>query len=154
MRNSKIFMVFFVVLLFVYVSIKTPVISAVSDVAIDLSLEPPYATDLKIDISTNNPNYPGYGDGVSLETVYSFDDAITVKNNASKTGLDTVCVSLVSKSDKLSFYLKGGTVSRTVNITLHDNESRSVGIVINTSLSELGVEEITYSVFVYEGECK
>jgi len=154
MRNSKIFTVFFVVLLFVFVSIKIPVISVIPDVMVDLSLKPPYTSDLKIDISTNNPNHPGYGDGVSLETVYSFDNAITVRNNVSKTGRDIVCVSFVSKSDKLSFYLKKGVISETVNITLMGNESRSVGIIINTSSGKLGIEEIPYSVFIYEGECK
>ena len=154
MRKSKLFTVFFVGLLFVFVGVKTPVISAVSDFVVDLKSDHPYASDRGIDISVNNPNYPGYGEGISAGTIYSFDGVITIRNNVSKTGWDTICVSLVSKSDKLRFYLNKSEISGTVNVTLRGNESTSVGIVINASSSDLGIKEIPYSVFVYEGECK
>ncbi|CUX78115.1 hypothetical protein CHITON_1336 [Thermococcus chitonophagus] len=36
---------------------------------------------LVIDFSTNNPNYPGYGDGISPASEYNFDEVFGVSNH-------------------------------------------------------------------------
>lgn len=108
--------------------------------------------NITIDISTNNPNYPGYGDGLSPSTIYRFDDAITVENNVSKTGMRVLCVQFQSEDEGLKFYADAITPSYAIYVTLGENESKSVGIELNTT-SNLGSNFANYSVYVYEGEC-
>jgi len=113
-----------------------------------------YAIDnATIDISVNNPNYPGYGNGLSPSSTYRFDDALTIENNVSKTGMDVVCVKIQSNDKNLKFYSENAPPSYTLNVTLGKNESKSVGIEINSSL-DLGLKEGKYTIYVYSGECK
>ncbi len=142
------------------IGLNAPVVSTiVEDVVggIILTSNSVYATtddnNLTIEISVNNPNYPGYGEGLSPSSTYRFDDALTIENNVSKTGMEVVCVRIQSNDENLKFYTEDTTPSDTVSITLRENESKSVGIEIN-STSGLGMEEGRYTIYVYSGECQ
>jgi hypothetical protein len=109
--------------------------------------------NLTIDISVNNPNYPGYGEGLSPSSTYRFDDALVFENNVSKTGMEVVCVQIQSNDESLKFYTEDTIPSDIVSITLRENESKSVGIEINAT-SILGLNEGKYTIYVYSGECQ
>jgi hypothetical protein len=57
---------------------------------IDLDPVQPYAYlnngKLTIEISPNNPNYPGYGDGMSHNTTYVFEEMFNVSNDLWENG--------------------------------------------------------------------
>ncbi len=115
-----------------------------------------YATrtdDLTIDISANNPNYPGYGNGLSPSSTYRFDDVLTLENDVSKTGMEVVCVKIQSNDENLKFYTGNTLPSYIINLTLRKNESKSVGIEIN-STSDLELKEGRYTIYTYSGECQ
>ncbi|ADB57849.1 DUF1102 domain-containing protein [Archaeoglobus profundus] len=125
---------------------------------VTLTSDSVYATtsngNLTIDISVNNPNYPGYGDGLSSGSVYRFDDVIVLENNVSRTGESVVCVNIQSNDDSLKFYTDSIAPSESINLTLGENESKSVGIEINSSTSGLGLVKGSYTIYVYSGECQ
>ncbi len=111
----------------------------------------PYAHDidgnLVIDISDASPFYPGYGEGLSRNTVYRFDDVIAIKNNAS-----VVCVIVQSNFDGLKFYTDGSADS-TLTFSLGENEIVYIGVEINTSLYDLGTYTGSFTIKASEGEC-
>ena len=81
---------------------------------IDLNPLQPYAyidNDtgmLVIDFSANNPNYPGYGDGISPASEYNFDEVFEVSNDLWE---ETPIVVLVTSSDsKIDLYGEEGLV--------------------------------------------
>ncbi len=143
------------------IGLNTPVVSTiVEDIVggVTVISNSIYATmsnenNLTIDISANNPNYPGYGKGLSLSSTYRFDDALIFENNVSKTGIEVICVQIQSNDENLKFYTGDAMPSDIVSITLGKNESKSIGIEIN-STSDLGLKEGKYTIYIYSGECQ
>ncbi|NJE77227.1 DUF1102 domain-containing protein [Thermococcus sp. ES12] len=99
---------------------------------------PPYAYSedgvLVVDISPNNPFYPGEGDGLSVESVYVFENAFLIENNQSETGYKEICVRVSSETPMMGFFIGDfdGSWSDVVEITLHANDSAGVGMRIDT----------------------
>ena len=109
----------------------------------------PYAKNegnLTIDITQSNPNYLGYGDGLSPGSVYRFDGLLTIENNNDFP----VCVILQSQSDLLEFYTDRESLP-AISFTLNANESMSVGVEFNAT--ELGLMEEYYDIHILEGGC-
>ncbi len=75
---------------------------------IDLTPIQPYAyiNDggvLVVDISPNNPNYPGYGDGLSPNSEYNFDEIFKVSNDLWEKNM-TIVVRITSNNTGIQFY--------------------------------------------------
>ncbi len=74
---------------------------------IDLTPVQPYAYInedglLVVDISPNNPNYPGYGMGLSPKSEYNFDEVFNVSNDLWENM--TIVVEISSDNDAIQFY--------------------------------------------------
>ncbi len=113
---------------------------------------PPYAYSkggvLFVDVSPENPFYPGYGDGLGVNGTFVFDHVFTIENNRSQTGYDEICVRVTSNAPpNVGLFTGGfgGNWSDAVEVTLAANESTSVGVRIDTHNLTLGdySDEIT-----------
>ncbi|AEH24904.1 hypothetical protein PYCH_12260 [Pyrococcus yayanosii CH1] len=63
---------------------------------------------LTIDFSANNPNYPGYGDGISPSSEYNFDEVFGVSNHLWENM--PIVVEIQSSSTNVEFYGHEGDV--------------------------------------------
>ncbi|WP_297470030.1 DUF1102 domain-containing protein [Thermococcus sp.] len=75
---------------------------------IDLTPIQPYAyiNDggvLVVDISPNNPNYPGYGQGLSPNSEYNFDEVFAVSNDLWEDNMSIV-VRITNANTAIQFY--------------------------------------------------
>lgn len=75
---------------------------------IDLTPVQPYAyiNDggvLVVDISPSNPNYPGYGMGLSPNSEYNFDEVFNVSNDLWEEGM-AIVVRITSDNTAIQFY--------------------------------------------------
>jgi len=145
-------------LLLLVTGFKTPAVSSVvGNYSILMFGLPPYAYssngDVIIDISDSSPLYPGYGKGLAKDTVYKIDEVIRIENNVSLTGWNEVCVVIKSNVEGLKFYSDLSLPNDVVYIYLSGNESKYVGIEINTSQYDLGELYGSFSVTTYEGKC-
>jgi len=140
------------IILIVTVGIGTPVFYAFEEFTIETPL-PPYAF-LTIDISEGNPFYPGYGKGLSIDTIHMFDDVMKVENNVTQTGASVICVIITSQMDGLRFYHSNTTPKESISFTLGEYESVNVGIYINTTNHTLGEVSGSFKIQAYEGECE
>ncbi len=80
---------------------------------IDLEPIQPYAYIgddglLRIDFSANNPNYPGYGDGISPASEYNFDEVFAVSNDLWERF--PIVVRVTSNNTHVEFYGHEGGV--------------------------------------------
>ncbi|AAB89180.1 DUF1102 domain-containing protein [Archaeoglobus fulgidus] len=141
-----------ITLLLIALGWRAPAISAIAAETINgvlLYSPSPYGSNeenLTIDITENNPNYPGYGKGLSPGSTYRFDDLLRIENG---NGFP-VCVVLHSQSDLIRFYTSGEAL-QTISFSLAVNESISVGVEFSST--ELGLMEESYSIKTFEGEC-
>ncbi|NJE09194.1 DUF1102 domain-containing protein [Thermococcus sp. M39] len=92
------------------------------DELIDLTPLQPYAYIdnvtgvLVIDFSVNNPNYPGYGNGISPASEYNFDEVFEVSNDLWENV--TIVVRITSNSTNVEFYGHEGDVYEVANGTI------------------------------------
>jgi len=112
---------------------------------IDLTPVQPYAYinettgKLVIDFSSSNPNYPGYGDGISPASEYNFDEVFNVSNHLWEDV--SIVVVINSSLSSVEFYGQGGVYSLTgtpatasnsaaqvVCLVLNPGEAKSIGI--------------------------
>jgi len=80
---------------------------------IDLKPIQPYAYiadngELVVDFSTGNPNYPGYGDGISPASEYNFDEVFAVSNHLWENM--PIVVRITSSNTEVEFYSHEGGV--------------------------------------------
>jgi len=143
-----------IILLLIALGLRAPAISVMASDTISVLLysTSPYAVNedtLAINITENNPNYPGYGNGLSPGTVYRFDDLLIIENNNDFP----VCVELESQSDLIEFYTDGMPPLPAISFTLAVNEHMSVGVEFNAA-EQLGLMEEYYSIQILEGGCQ
>lgn len=148
-----------ILILIVAVSISKPipVSYAFEEFTIETPL-PPYVFlyhggNLTIDISEDNPFYPGYGEGLSRDAIYKFDDVMKVENNVTQTGASVICVIITSQMKGLRFYYSNTAPEESINFTLGEYESVNVGIYINTTNYALGEVSGSFKIQAYEGGC-
>lgn len=82
---------------------------------IDLTPIQPYAYIgedgmLAIDFSADNPNYPGYGDGISPASEYNFDEVFAVSNDLWEQFPIVVRITSTSSDSRVEFYGHEGGV--------------------------------------------
>ncbi|HIP89600.1 MAG TPA: DUF1102 domain-containing protein [Thermococcus paralvinellae] len=86
---------------------------------IDLTPLQPYAYIdnetgvLVIDFSDDNPNYPGYGSGISPASEYNFDEVFEVSNDLWENL--TIVVRITSNNSHVEFYGHEGNVHKVAN---------------------------------------
>ncbi|ALM76251.1 DUF1102 domain-containing protein [Thermococcus barophilus] len=164
MISTKITLPLVAVLIFiaaVSISKPIPVSYALENDNTSFTIEiplPPYAFlyhggNLTIDISENSPFYPGYGEGLSRDAIYQFDDVIRVENNVTQTGASVICVIITSEMNGLKFYYSNTTPAESISITLSEYESANIGIFVNTTGYALGDVSGSFKIQAFEGAC-
>lgn len=141
-----------------------PVVYALADANnAYLSIEnplPPYAylSDgfLRVDISNQSPFYPGYGEGLSPNTIYVFEGVFEIYNNESETGFGEICVKISSNSSHLAFFEGSYTGFRAQDIefTVPANQSVPVGVYFNTTGLPLGDYTQGMTIQAFGGSCE
>lgn len=119
---------------------------------------PPYAflyhgSNLTIEISADNPSYPGYGEGLSGDALYKFGGVMLVENNVTQTQADVICVIITSQMQGLKFYYSNQTPSESISFSLNAYENVTIGVQMNTTGMALGNYTGTFKIQVYEGAC-
>ncbi len=114
---------------------------------IDLTPIQPYAYisengELVLDFSPSNPNYPGYGDGISPSSEYNFDEVFKVSNDLWENV--TIVVRITSSSANVEFYSRDGGVYSVDDGTLatsSDSARKDVCFVLTPgSEKKIGVD--------------
>ncbi|RLF88801.1 hypothetical protein DRN43_05070 [Thermococci archaeon] len=121
---------------------------------------PPYAylSDgfLKVEISNQSPFYPGYGEGLSPDSIYVFESVFEIENNETETGFGEICVKISSASSNIAFFEGGytGFWAQSIEFTVLANQSVRVGMRFDTHGMALGdhTQEITIQAF--GGSCE
>ncbi|KUJ98528.1 MAG: Uncharacterized protein XD43_1805 [Thermococcales archaeon 44_46] len=146
----------------VFVVRPIPVVLAVED-NVSVSIEnplPPYAYlsqgYLKIDISNQSPLYPGFGEGLSPDTVYVFDDVFEIYNNESETGAAVICVVISSSTPVIGLFVSPypGTWSQSIDFEVPANESVRVGMRFDTTGLGLGDYNQNITIQAFGGSCQ
>jgi hypothetical protein len=133
---------------------------------IDLTPLQPYAYlnngKLTIEISPNNPNYPGYGDGMSVNTTYVFEEMFNVSNELweNEDADFPICVRIsLNQGDGISFFagdydspISGpGT---QIHFTVYHNQPVPVGFIFDNTNKDLGSNGAQMSVSADAGACE
>ena len=100
---------------------------------------------LYVEITESNPNFPGYGSGLSPDTVYAFDCVFRVKN--ALWGNQTIFFTINSSSPSIMVYSPNDshvnspeTATMSMVFPLKWKEEVCVGMVFNLSgTTEVGV---------------
>ena len=146
----------------VFVVKPIPVVLAVDDnvtVPIENPL-PPYAYlsegYLKIDITNQNPLYPGFGEGLSPDSVYVFDSVFEIYNNESETGFSEICVTITSPTSVVGLFVSPytGSWSQTIEFTVPANQSVQVGMRFDTNSLPLGDYNQNITIQAFGGPCE
>ncbi len=133
---------------------------------IDLTPLQPYAYlnngKLTIEISPNNPNYPGYGDGMSVNTIYVFEEMFNVSNELweNENGDFPVCVQIsINQGDGIEVF--AGNYSNPISgpdtqvqFTVYHDEPVPVGFVFNNTDKEMGTQSVQMSINAEAGACE
>ncbi len=134
---------------------------------IDLSPVQPYAHlsngKLLIEISPNNPNYPGYGDGMSHNTTYVFEEMFNVSNELWENSKEDfpICVqiSVPQNSGVEVFagnYSDDGTATiadpgTQIQFTVYHGQPVPVGFIFNNTCETLGSHQVNMDIQAWKG---
>ena len=146
----------------VFVVKPIPVVLAVDDnvpVPIENPL-PPYAYlsegYLTIDITNQHPLYPGFGEGLSPDSVYVFDSVFEIYNNESETGFSEICVTITSPTSVVGLFVSPytGSWSKTIEFTVPANQSVQVGMRFDMNSLPLGDYNQNITIQAFGGPCE
>ncbi len=155
-----------------YKADRTITVNITSDDTELIDLDPiqPYAYlnngKLTIEISPNNPNYPGYGDGMSHNTTYVFEEMFNVSNELweNKDQNFPICVqiSVPQNSGVEVFagnYNNDGTATianpgTQIQFTVEHGQPVSVGFVFDNTCETLGGHRVNMDIQAWAGACK
>nr|WP_206205466.1 DUF1102 domain-containing protein [Thermococcus sp. MV5] len=121
---------------------------------------PPYAYlsegYLKIDISNQSPLYPGFGEGLSPDSVYVFDSVFEIYNNESETGFSEICITISSPTSVVGLFVSPytGTWSQSIEFTVLANQSVQVGMRFNANGLPLGDYNQNITIQAFGGPCE
>jgi len=145
----------------IFVVKPIPVVLAVDDnvsVPIENPL-PPYAYlsngHLKIDISNQSPLHPGFGEGLSPDTVYVFNDVFEIYNNETETGESVICVTISSPTPVIGLFMSpyDGNWSQSIEFEVPANQSVQVGMRFDTTGLSLGYYDQNITIQAFGGSC-
>ncbi|MCO6040303.1 DUF1102 domain-containing protein [Thermococcus alcaliphilus] len=146
----------------IFVVRPIPVVLAVDD-NVSVPMEnplPPYAYlsngHLKIDISNQSPLYPGFGEGLSPDTVYIFNDVFEIYNNETETGESVICVTISSPTQVVGLFVSPytGTWSQSIEFEVPANQSVQVGMRFDTTGLSLGDYNQNITIQAFGGSCE
>ncbi|ASJ03880.1 DUF1102 domain-containing protein [Thermococcus barossii] len=110
---------------------------------------------LVVDISPNNPFYPGYGEGLSVNSTYVFEKVFVIKNNESITGESEICVRITSETPEIGFF--GGSFDgnwgEVVEVSISAGESVEIGARIDTHGLSTGDYTENFIIEAWGGSC-
>jgi len=138
-----------------------PVVLAVDD-SVSAPIEtplPPYAYlsggYLKVDISNQSPIYPGFGEGLSPDTVYVFNDVFEIYNNETETGESVICVNITSPTPVIELFVSpyNNIWSQSIEFEVLANQSVKVGMRFNTTGLLLGDYNQHITIRAFGGSC-
>ncbi|AEC52105.1 hypothetical protein PNA2_1190 [Pyrococcus sp. NA2] len=129
---------------------------------IDLTPTQPYAYlnngKLTVEISPNNPNYPGYGDGLSTDSIYVFEEMFEVSNELweNENGDYPICVTIKAEAPVEVFAgdydspIAGPDTQ--ISFTVYHGDPVPVGMIFNnTGLT--GEQQIQIEINAVAGAC-
>lgn len=140
-------------------------IVADDDELIDLTPIQPYAYlnngKLTVEISPNNPNYPGYGQGMSTNTTYVFEEMFNVSNELWENNNSNfpICVQISVTQGHLQIFA-GNYSSPLVNpgtqiqFTVYHGQDVPVGFVFDNSNASMGNKQAQLSISAVAGACE
>ena len=123
---------------------------------------PPYAYlngegILVVDVSPDNPFYPGpgFGKGLSINSTYVFEGVFVIENNQNLTGEAEICVRISSEVSNIGFFTGtfNGSWSDVVEVTIPANESVEIGARIDTHGLTLGDYTEDFTIEAWGGNC-
>jgi len=136
---------------------------------IDLDPIQPYAYlndgKLTIEISPNNPNYPGYGDGMSHNTTYVFEEMFNVSNDLWENNESDfpICVTIHVTGNGVvevfaGNYNDNGTATianpdTSITFTVYHNSPVPVGFIFNNTCLDQGMHSVQMSINAEAGAC-
>ncbi len=137
---------------------------------IDLDPVQPYAYlnngKLTIEISPNNPNYPGYGNGMSHNTIYVFEEMFNVSNDLWENNESDfpICVTIsvpLNSGVKIfaGNYNNDGTATianpgTQIQFTVEHGQPVPVGFIFNNTCEELGSHSVNMDIQAWAGACE
>jgi len=131
---------------------------------IDLDPVQPYAYlnngKLTIEISPSNPNYPGYGVGMSHNTTYVFEEMFNVSNDLWENEQQDfpICVDIAISGSGVKIFAGDydnpiAGPDTQIQFTVYHDSPVPVGFVFNNTCKELGGHQATMTVTAQAGAC-
>lgn len=110
---------------------------------------------LVVDISQDSPFYPGYGDGLSVNSTYVFERVFVIENNESLTGEAEICVRITSEAPTLGFFTGSfdGSWGNVVEVSILAGESVEIGARIDSHGLSLGDYTEDFTIEAWGGGC-
>ncbi|CAB50386.1 DUF1102 domain-containing protein [Pyrococcus abyssi] len=131
---------------------------------IDLTPVQPYVYlnngKLTVEISSGHPEYPGYGDGLSTDSLYVFEEMFNVSNELwENAGQDyPICVTIKAQ---LPVKVFAGTYDSpiagpddTISFTVYHGQPVPVGMIFDNTGLDLGGHQIQLDISAVAGECE
>lgn len=121
---------------------------------------PPYAylSDgfLKVEISDQSPLYPGYGKGLSKDSVYTFNRIFTIENNESETGFPVICVTIYSNSENVGLFEGkfSGNWDSELRVEIQANQIVDIGMRFDTHGLDAGDYSTSIVITAQGGGCE
>jgi len=131
---------------------------------IDLDPIQPYAYlnngKLTIEISPNNPNYPGYGAGMSHNTTYVFEEMFNVSNDLWENNETDfpICVDIAISGSGVQIFA-GNYDNPTagpdtqIQFTVYHDSPVPIGFVFDNTCQTLGGHQATMTITAQAGAC-
>ncbi|CUX78116.1 DUF1102 domain-containing protein [Thermococcus chitonophagus] len=130
---------------------------------IDLTPLQPYVYlnngKMTIEISSNNPHYPGYGSGLSPDSTYVFEEMFEISNELWENADQDypICVE-VKASDGVqvfagSFDNPTAGPAGNISVTVYHGSPVKIGMIFNNYGKNLGSEQFQLDINAEAGEC-
>ena len=140
-------------------------VAIVSDDTELINLKPlqPYAYlnngKLTVEISSNHPDYPGYGAGLSTDSIYVFEEMFEVSNELWENDNEDYPICVTLKADN-GVKLFAGSYDNptagpagTIRVTVYHGSPVKIGMIFNTTGQGLGGHQVQIDVTAVAGEC-
>ncbi|AEH24905.1 DUF1102 domain-containing protein [Pyrococcus yayanosii] len=132
---------------------------------IDLTPLQPYAIlsngKLVIDFSANNPNYPGYGDGMSPNTTYVFEEVFEVSNELweNEDGDYPICVTISAVHPNIQIFAGDydspiAGPGSSISVTVYHGSPVPIGFIFDNTNAALGSYQFQLQIDAVAGACQ
>ncbi|MFA4640713.1 DUF1102 domain-containing protein [Pyrococcus kukulkanii] len=116
---------------------------------------------MTVEISPKHPQYPGYGAGLSPDSIYVFEEMFEVSNELWENADEDYPICVTLKADegggvKLfagSFDNPTAGPAETIKVTVYHGSPVKIGMIFNTTGQGLGGQQIQIDINAVAGEC-